>query len=337
MKKYLVITSIAKPTDCLKKIRNQSYKNGVNLLIVGDKKSPKVFKMKNSVFLSLKEQKKLDLSYTSGCPENSYSRKNIGFLLAMKNKANIIFDVDDDNEPLDNFFSTSPIKKNTTHIKNGGWVNVYNYFTKELIWPRGFPLSEIKRGKSDIKLKKSVSVCPINQRLANDNPDVDAIYRLIKKIPFRFKNANDIALGKNSWCPFNSQNTVWHEIAFPLLYLPAFTTFRMADIWRSFIAQRICWENNWSILHSNSTVTHKRNDHDLMKDFKDEIPGYLNNKNIVESLIKLKLKKGTKNLFYNLIKCYELFCDQNLIDRKELKLLDKWILDIKSFKINNDF
>ena len=337
MNKYLIITSIAKPTVCLKKIRNQSHKNGVKLLIIGDKKSPKEFKMKNSIFLSLKEQKKLDLSYTSGCPENSYSRKNIGFLLAMKNKANIIFDVNDDNEPLNNFFLTKKKKKNNIHIKNGGWVNVYNYFTKEQIWPRGFPLSEIKKDRSNIKLNKSISICPINQRLANDNPDVDAIYRLTKKIPFRFKNSNDIALGKNSWCPFNSQNTVWHQIAFPLLYLPSFTTFRMADIWRSFIAQRICWENNWSILHSNSTVTHNRNDHDLMKDFKDEIPGYLNNNHIVQSLIKLKLKKGTKNLFYNLIKCYELFCDQKLIDKKELKLLNKWIIDIKSFKINNDF
>lgn len=335
MKKYLVITSIAKPNTCLKKISKKSFDNSVDLLIVGDRKSPKKFKLKNCSYLSLRDQKKLNFSYISACPENSYSRKNIGYLQAIKNGATIIFDSDDDNEPLDSFFSIKPKKKHTSTIKNGGWVNIYKYFSKKQIWPRGFPLSEIQNKKKfQEKLKKEVSHCPINQRLANDNPDVDAIYRLIKKIPFKFKNFKDIALGKNSWCPFNSQNTVWHKEAFLLLYLPSFSTFRMSDIWRSFIAQRICWENNWSILHSNSTVTHKRNDHDLMKDFIDEIPGYLNNKFIAENLNKLKLKRGYKNIPYNLIKCYKFLSDEKLTHPKELKLLNLWIKDMKNITIN---
>ena len=102
----------------------------------------------------------------------------------------------------------------------------------------------------------------------------------------------------------------------------------MSDIWRSFIAQRICWENDWSILHSNSTVIHKRNDHNLMKDFQDEIPGYINNNNIARDLDKLILKKGINKIPYNMIKCYELFCKNNLINIKELELLKCWLDDI---------
>ena len=57
----------------------------------------------------------------------------------------------------------------------------------------------------------------------------------------------------------------------------------MTDIWRSFVAQRICWENNWHInFHSSNVV--RRNEHNLLNDFKDEIVGYLNNDKLINEL-----------------------------------------------------
>ncbi|MBV5271274.1 MAG: DUF288 domain-containing protein, partial [Afipia sp.] len=79
------------------------------------------------------------------------------------------------------------------------------------------------------------------------NPDVDAIYRLTLPLPQSFREEQPVALGRNVWCPFNSQNTTWWKEAAPLLYLPSFCSFRMTDIWRSFVAQRIAWENGWHI------------------------------------------------------------------------------------------
>ena len=119
---------------------------------------------------------------------------------------------------------------------------------------------------------------PIQQGLANQNPDVDAIYRLVLPLPLDFVEAAPVALGKGAWCPFNSQNTTWWSEAFPLLYLPFHCSFRMTDIWRSFVAQRIAWENGWSILFHNATVFQERNEHSLIRDFEEEIPGYLNNR-----------------------------------------------------------
>jgi hypothetical protein len=52
--------------------------------------------------------------------------------------------------------------------------------------------------------------------LADDNPDVDAIYRLLLPIPLRFKEVKAVAL-RGAWCPFNSQNTMWWPDVFPLL------------------------------------------------------------------------------------------------------------------------
>ena len=63
----------------------------------------------------------------------------------------------------------------------------------------------------------------------------------------------------------------------------------MTDIWRSFIAQRIAWENNWHVLFHAPTVWQERNAHNLMRDFADEIPGYLHNRSIGDALERLDL------------------------------------------------
>lgn len=89
------------------------------------------------------------------------------------------------------------------------------------------------------KISNLTVECPIQQGLADNNPDVDAIYRLILPFPTIFRKGRKVALGNNSWSPFNSQNTTWWKKAFPLLYLPSYCSFRMTDIWRSFVAQRI--------------------------------------------------------------------------------------------------
>jgi hypothetical protein len=169
-------------------------------------------------------------------------------------------------------------------------------------------------------------LCPIQQGLADDNPDVDAIFRLIQPVDIKFDlTAHSIALGKGSWCPFNSQNTVWHKEAFPLLYLPSFCSFRMTDIWRSFVAQRIAHENGWHILFYSPTVFQERNTHNLMKDFEDEIPGYVNNTKIKTLLENADIKGSYQNIFDDLFLCYKVLTEAGLIGEEELPLVEKWI------------
>ena len=77
------------------------------------------------------------------------------------------------------------------------------------------------------------------------------------------------------------------------MYLPAYCSFRMTDIWRSFVAQRIAWENGWNVLFREATVRQRRNPHDLMRDFRDEVPGYVANREICAALQALELEPGT--------------------------------------------
>src|SRR5208283_4589196 len=98
-----------------------------------------------------------------------------------------------------------------------------------------------------------------------------------------------ISLGSNCWCPINSQNTTWFKEAFPLLYLPSYCNFRMTDIWRGLIAQRIAWNYGWVVSYHNASVFQERNKHNLLKDFQEEIPGYLNNREIAKKLKNINL------------------------------------------------
>ena len=332
----LVITTIASSKHpILKKFAKIALKENINFVIIGDKKSPSKFSLKGANYFSLQKQKSLKFKLSKILPINHYSRKNLGYLIAMLKKPETIVETDDDNIPLKKFFSKNSLKKQKTFVsKNAGWVNVYRFFTKQYMWPRGFALEELQAPLTKkFKLLKVVS--PIQQGLADKNPDVDAIYRLTSKLPITFNSSKNISLGSGSICPFNSQNTSWLREAYPLMYLPSYCSFRMTDIWRSFIAQRVAWTCGWSVLFHSSTVVQERNEHNLMKDFKDEISGYENNFMIMKHLIKLKLKPGTKNIKNNMILCYKEFIRMKLIDKKEMKLLNAWFLDLEQILKNN--
>jgi hypothetical protein len=95
------------------------------------------------------------------------------------------------------------------------------------------------------------------------------------------------------------------------------------------VAQRIAWENEWAVLFHGATVEQARNEHSLMRDFRDEIPGYLNNAAIAEALEATCLRPGPDHLAENLFTCYEQFIRLGLIDAAELNLLRAWVDDCR--------
>ena len=323
----LIITTINKPNNVIKKFLIFCKKYNVNYIIIGDKKTPAY--PKQYPLINTLEQKKLNFQINSILPYNSYSRKNIGYLMAMKNKSKIIIETDDDNYPKNNFFENLNLKKKLIELSGPKWINILKIFSKKnlLIWPRGFPLKLINK-KSKIIKKSKIVTSPIQQRMCDGHPDVDAIFRLTnKKNNYKFKNLN-YALSSKSLCPFNSQNTVWHELAFPLMYLPSYCTMRATDIWRSFVALRIIKNYNWNLTFMNPTVIQNRNIHNLMDDFNQEYPVYKNSVNFNEILDKLKLSHKYENMLVNIYNCYVALVQNKILDKKELVLLNKWLIDI---------
>ncbi len=79
------------------------------------------------------------------------------------------------------------------------------------------------------------------QALADHEPDVDAIFRLIIGTPRNFKrpknDADILVVPSDSYSPFNAQATLHYREAFFALFLPVSLSGRVSDIWRAYIAQ----------------------------------------------------------------------------------------------------
>lgn len=325
----LIITTISNPNDALKAYSEGCYKHNFDFIVIGDTKSPHDFRLKGCCYFNIQQQTSLPFSIINQLPVSHYARKNVGYLIAFSRGAETIIETDDDNYPYESFWANREPFHRAKIAKKAGWINIYRYFTDLNIWPRGFPLELIQQPTTSLEIFSEGNIyCPIQQGLANDNPDVDAIYRLINPQPVKFNDNIKLAIGRESWCPFNSQNTTWFKEAFPLLYIPSFCNFRMCDILRSFVALRICFTNNWHILFHGPTVWQDRNPHNLMADFKDEIPGYLYNKSLCEVLSDLDLKSGVEHIGDNLLTCYESLVKSGHTGSAEIDLLRLWLNDI---------
>ena len=325
----IVLTSINPPNSVMSEIAKYARERAMPFIVIGDTKSPPDFQLDGCRFFGVDAQCASGLAFAAACPTRHYSRKNVGYLLAMRDGADVIVETDDDNHPSAEFFDARSRRVSAARVQSPGWINVYRYFTTSLIWPRGLPLDRIRDAVPPYgELEVAEVDCPIQQGLADDNPDVDAIYRLILPLPQRFTRDRQVALTGGAWCPFNSQNTRWWRDAFPLMYLPSYCSFRMTDIWRSFVAQRVLRANDWAVLFHAATVSQERNEHDLMRDFADEVPGYLHNDRIARALDALELAAGRANIPDNLLRCYDALVGMGVVASREMDLLRIWLRDL---------
>jgi len=326
---YSVITTILNPTESVK-ILSAKHKllHLGDIAIVADAKGPNAYDLDKCILLTLADQHELFPALASLLPTNHYSRKNIGYLYAIKKEASCIYETDDDNSPNKYWYPRSIRHPSKVRLVKGssGWVNIYSYFSDQFIWPRGLPLDLIRDSTLPTELIQYPIDSPIQQGLVNLSPDVDAIWRLLFDNTFRFNVSirHSVLVPQNVWSPFNTQTTWWWPVVYPLLYIPSFCSFRMCDIWRSLIAQRCIWELGYGILYHPPEVTQDRNPHDLMADFIDEVPGYISNAKIAQILESLSLKPGIDFLLTNFYSCYEALVKHLIFPKEELALVQAW-------------
>jgi hypothetical protein len=323
----IVITTIQRPTRCLAAMVERARDHGHTTLVVGDRKTPDCDWPQGAEFMGIAAQRTSHFALAAHLPENHYARKNLGYLAAMARHADFIFDTDDDNEPLPGW---RPRGQSTQarECKHAGWVNTYRWFTPDHIWPRGLPLQEAHVARAMPRLDTlHVTDAPVQQGLANGSPDVDAAWRLLMDHDVRFGDHDSIRLAPGAWCPFNSQSTWWFAPAYPLMYLPSFVSFRMTDIWRSFVAQRCLWAMGHGVVFHGAEMFQERNEHNLLRDFEQEVPGYLGNERFRQVLDALELEAGSHAAGANLRRCYHALEQAGLIERRELALVDAWLQD----------
>lgn len=324
MRNWIVVTTINMPTTAIDKISELCETSDWNAVVVGDLKTPTDWKKENIHYLSPLTQKQRYGELAEILPWNHYSRKNLGYLFAIEAGAEVILETDDDNIPYAEFGQDTSFMIEGNEVTSSDWVNVYKFFTDHFIWPRGLPLNKIyEYGTLNPEIRtKSVAV---KQYLADEDPDIDAIHRLLFSQPVNFNRRKPVILGEGAWVPFNSQNTMFSKKVFPLLYLPSHVSFRMTDIWRSLVVQSALWKQGSSVAFLNATVKQQRNEHNLMEDFKDEVPGYLLNDEIRNVLQNVLTKSDATDPLVLCELLWNRLMDEGIIPDEERRILNAWI------------
>ena len=334
-----IVTTIQNPTNALSALANMAESRNELLIIVGDKKTPPEFTINNAMYLCPEKQDSLGYQITQYLPWNSYTRKMLGYLKAAKLGCSFIRETDDDNFPLDNFFLPFPKELIARLPKlDAKWINPYVYFSSEYIWPRGFPIELIDFDRTNYgNIRNETSLVNLSrigvvQGLANGAPDVDALYRLIysNSEEFQFQTNEPLVIPRTSFAPFNSQVTAWSLEILPLMYLPQTCTFRMTDIWRSYIATYLMHASDFEIIFAGPSAFQDRNVHNLLRDFEEEVPGYLRNAEFVEVIQSVDILGGTKNLGVDLQSVYKRLVSNHFFEKSELLALNAWLEDCYS-------
>tara|TARA_B100000965_G_scaffold333803_1_gene298870 strand:- start:278 stop:1195 length:918 start_codon:yes stop_codon:yes gene_type:complete len=283
MKKYIISTSINPPTKAIRKFDTM---NGWKLIVVGDLKTPKNYKLKNGIYLSPKDQIKINKKLSNLIGWNCIERRNFGFILAKKLGAEIVAIVDDDNIPKKNWGKNLLVKKKVSINYCKTKLNVFDpiYLTNyKHLWHRGFPVELIDDRDAKVLNKKKIKV-DIQADFWDGDPDIDAICRMMYKPNCNFKT-NPFPFFSNKLSPFNSQNTFIDAKLLKYYFLFP-DQGRIHDIWASYFIQY--YNKNLNVVYNKASVFQKRNSHNLIIDLKNEFNGLKKNFKFLNLMFKKK-------------------------------------------------
>lgn len=318
--KASVITTINNLNDTF---INRFIDNGYNCIVVGDKKTnSQTYKNKRSL-LYVEIDCDLFPHLSKSLPCNHYSRKNLGYLHAIKQGFKSILDTDDDNFPKGDIHNWKKLKHSL--VTGPSLPNTLKHFSDSHIWARGYPI-ELIHSKNYPILKKvnkeNLNKVGIIQSLVDGDPDVDAIFRLTSKEytdDFKFESGKSCIINQGIYSQGNTQATLWtNPELFHLLYIPVTVSFRFCDILKMYIAQRCMWEYDSMLAITSPFFYQSRNTHNYMKDFESEVSMYkCLHKLLCKILPSIKLK-GDKD---DLIRVYEILKKENIVQDNELTIL----------------
>lgn len=282
-KKFIVTTTINKPTEALVKFAEK----GWNMIVVGDLKTPheeyKKFCKKYPLvqYLNPEKQDKLYHTLSDNIGWNCIQRRAIGIAEAYNQKADVVALVDDDNIPYDEWGEDLLLGKKTTVTLWETKEKVFDPLSVTsctYLWHRGFPIQLMENRLKNEMLVKDMTF-EVQADLWDGIPDIDAICRVSN--PEEVEEWDiDSPYTSNALCPFNSQNTFLTRKALKYYYLFPHIG-RMDDIWASYVLQEYM---PGCVVYNQPSVIQKRNPHNIVDDLKAEMYGYEHTIELVNDL-----------------------------------------------------
>lgn len=279
MKKVIVTTTIHRPTPAIEAFQAM---DGWDLVVVGDRKTPRDYRLERGVYLPPEEQERLDPLLSDAIGWNCIQRRNFGLLWAHQMQADVVAVVDDDNIPLPGWGQDLLVGKEVevdyyqTDLPAFDPVGATNHGH---LWHRGFPLQLVPRRDYSHKTRKAVYV-DVQADFWDGDPDVDAVGRMLHAPRCRFDPAC-FPMASNRMGPFDSQNTFLRGDALRDYFLFPHVG-RMDDIWASYYLQSL----GYQAVYNRSSVFQARNEHDPVRDLREEHLGLENNLRLVEDLAR---------------------------------------------------
>jgi hypothetical protein len=302
----IISTSIFEP-DYLKVYEQNLLENGiskedVNFIVIGDNKS------NHEAFGKMQMKLKYPLIYLSPIdqkhwlkennindntmlfPENSSRRRNIGYLLAIKNNYDNYIVIDDDNLPIKgSYWFDRHIKaiangfpKHYLHnyvVSKNKIVNPCNFLngTSNICYARGYPIDEYFKDTFDLRYFNTVKSVDVNTSVWVCDPDIDAgLHLLYDNVKVTNAKNMNFVVGYKNYIPINSQNTAVSKRAMPIfwnIHQPKILDVeldRFDDIWNGLFVSKVLHRVGSSVSFGTPVVNHIRNSHNYINDFKKE-------------------------------------------------------------------
>ncbi|MDR3633401.1 MAG: hypothetical protein P4L84_06155 [Isosphaeraceae bacterium] len=357
----LVTTTIHVPhclDDYLANAERHGWIDQTSVVVVGDRKTPAAigeylgtlgrrFPAKIT-YLDVDAQRglmrrwpALDLALRYDCIQ----RRNVGYLQAASDGADVIISVDDDNFVAEGDFIGHhltvghdvqlPVVEHSS-----GWWNVCRQLVSappRRFYHRGYPKSQQDWTTDGVLIEPRTVRPVVNAGLWLKNPDVDASTNMEEPINVvsmePVSGSSSWSLGPGTWCPFNSQNTAFDVKTLPAMYLVVMLdTFRgyrigrLDDIWMSYFVRAIADQLGDSVVYGAPLVVQDRNPHNFLHDLTQELGGYV----LTETLIgQLRAFRTTErdylgaylDLIYHLRECAETDPGLGQPEREYLRLM----------------
>jgi hypothetical protein len=315
----LVTTTINVP-ECLSAYLDNAEKHGygdrLSVIVVGDRKTPprtagylRELQKRYAArikYMDVDEQKAmlrrwpaLDITLRYNCIQ----RRNVGYLQAALDGADVIVAADDDNfVTAEDYFGphlrvgtqvSVPVVKHPS-----GWWNVCERLVSDpprRFYHRGYPKSRQDFKPTPAQVETATVRAVVNAGLWLESPDVDATTNIEE--PIKVVGMNPVAgdrtcaLAAGTWCPFNSQNTAFDIATLPAMYLVVmldtvrgYRIGRLDDIWMSYFVRAIADQFGDSVLVGPPLVAQHRNPHNFVRDLSEELAGYVLTEKIVQYL-----------------------------------------------------
>lgn len=269
----------------------------------------------NVIFPTMNEQQAF-LSSIPVCPEiptKTDNRRNVGFLMALRDQVDYLLSIDDDNFfDADTDFITAheanmssasaglPVIESSNRFYNN--CHPLRVKVNVEVYPRGYPLSLRHQPVTYAECPADRLPTWINAGLWIESPDIDAFEWLSCGQTVRSDGweEQNMRLGPSTWCPVNSQNTMLaRELIDAYYFLPMRSTQlelpidRHGDILSGYFALKCAKVHGATVNFGSPVARHIRNQHDYAKDFRREMLFLAVLDEFLDWLMHVDIRKGT--------------------------------------------